>query len=362
MIVDLLIFFGVLSVLVLIHELGHFLVARWVGVKVEEFGFGLPPRIWGKRIGETIYSLNYLPIGGFVRLFGEDENPGGDTKRAFINKSKRARIAIVVAGVVMNFLLAVGVFSFLYTKLGIPTVTNVVKVVGVALNSPAETVGIKEGDIIRQFKDGVRVEEIKDSGRFISLVAQAKGREIEVGIERVGELIYFNLNPRENPPLGEGSLGIAISSVESKFYPWYEMPFRATYFGVSEAFEWTRMIGSGLGGLVSGLITAGRVPADISGPVGIYQVVAQVAKTGYLNLLRLVGILSVNLAVLNILPFPALDGGRLLFIMLEAVFGRKVAPKFERVVHAVGLAILITLILLVTVKDLQKLMFGGGGS
>ncbi len=368
MIFSILIFLAVLSVLVLIHELGHFLMAKRAGIGVEEFGFGLPPRIWGRKIGETVFSINALPIGGFVKLLGEDDQDGDinqDLKdRAFFAKSKLTRASVIVAGVAMNFLLAIGVFTFLYAKLGIPTKTDNVFVVGIAKNSPAETAGLKEGDKVTNFKFVISGSEVFDklisrSDEFIQATKQANGREIEIEIERKsGEKIAIRMTPRTSPPQGEGPLGVAISQVVPKFFPWWQMPFRAGYYGVGEAFGWTRMVLSGFGKLIFELVRFGRVPQDISGPVGIFEVTREVAKTGFLNLLQLVGILSVNLAVLNIMPIPALDGGRLLFIIIEAIFGRRVVPRFERWLHTVGMVVLIALIILITARDLLRLFTG----
>ncbi len=367
MITSLLAFFGVLSILVLVHELGHFLAAKFLGVGVVEFGLGLPPRIWGKKVGGTVWSINLLPIGGFVKLIGEDDEEGVSAKdhdKAFFAKPKMVRILVVVAGVVMNFILAVGLFTYIYTKLGIPTKTNDVYVVGLAKGSPAEAVGIKEGDKLRRFKlKSGGEKDITSSEEFIGFNKDAKGQEIELFLERkegdTTKTIAVKVTPRVNPPEGEGPLGVAISSVIQKFYPWYEMPFRASAYGFSEALGWAKLVLSEFAKLITNLVTTGQVSQEISGPVGIFQVTSQVAKTGIINLLQLMGILSVNLAVLNVLPIPALDGGRLAFILVEAVLGKRVVPKYEKIIHSVGLMLLIGVILLVTVRDIARIVFPG---
>jgi len=370
MALSLLVFFGVLSVLVLVHELGHFLSARRAGIKVIEFGFGLPPRIMGKRFGETLYSVNALPFGGFVKLLGEDEEgeiEESERQRSFLSKSRLTRSVVISAGVIMNFALAVLVFGFVYTRVGIPTKSDEVMVVGVVAGSPAQAAGIAEGDrILDVVVSGTRrlgEKTLTGSEQFLDEVEIADGKEIEMLLSRGGNggdgSFSLRLTPRSDPPSGEGPLGVVISSVVPKFYPFWQMPFRGAYYGFVEAIGWARMVFMGFGKIVFDLITSGRVPADVSGPVGIYQLTSEVSKTGFLNLFHLIGILSVNLAVLNILPIPALDGGRLLFIGIEAVFGRKVLPKFERWAHSVGLALLLALILLVTFRDIQRLLLAG---
>jgi regulator of sigma E protease len=365
---EVIVFFVVLSVLVLVHEFGHFIAAKKAGIGVIEFGLGLPPRIWGKKIGETIYSLNWLPIGGFVKLVGEDTDEmdisDTDRKRAFFSKSKKARIAVVLAGVFMNFLLAIVVFAFIYTKLGIPTETRNVYVVGIATGSPAEQSGLTVDDrvidlVVKDSGQALGEREFTASNDFINATKEANGKTISVLVEKKGgERITLEMTPRSMPPEGEGPLGVAISNVIPQFFPWWQMPFRAAIFGIKEALSWSQLVFMGLVKLFVDLVTTGRLPSDVSGPVGIFQVTSQVARTGYLNLLQLVGVLSVNLAVLNVLPFPALDGGRLLFIVLEAIVGRKVAPKYERWIHSVGMALLIGLIIMITFKDIQRIFTG----
>jgi len=375
MLTTLVVFLVILSILIFVHELGHFLVAKKAGIKVEEFGFGLPPRVWGKKIGETIYSLNLLPIGGFVRLYGENEEEPSkkeNISRQFLTKPKKVRAAVAVAGVIMNFLLAVVVFSIIYTKLGIPTQTEQVKVVGIASSSPAEEAGLKENDTVLL----VQSIQIKTTQEFIDLVQKYAGKEIVLEIfrekdnpcrEKVlgaypgikiscsGENLVLYVTPRENPPEGEGPLGVAISNTEIKFYPLWQMPFRGAVEGIRESLAWASMIVAGIGQMLYKLVTAGVVPADVAGPVGIFQLTGQVAKTGAYSVLQFLGVLSIHLAIINILPIPALDGGRLLFIGIEAVTGRRVKTKVEAYIHQIGMIFLLLLILLITVNDLSRL-------
>lgn len=359
MLSSVLVFLAVLSVLILVHELGHFIAARKFGVWVEEFGFGLPPRILGKKIKGTIYSLNLLPFGGFVKLHGENnEGEIKNSKLAFLSKSKKVRTLIVIAGVLMNFVLAFVAFSVVYTFSGIPKKTNNVRVIEVSSASPAQEAGFIVGDVIKKI-DG---EEVSDTTGFISLVEKNKGKKVEIEVSRKkdGEEITKKLKaiPREISPQGEGPLGVVISSAEIYYPPLLLRPFYGAYYGSREGVFWGRNVILGLSSTVAQLFK-GKAPSDIAGPVGIFAVTSETARYGVLAVINFVGILSINLAVLNIIPFPALDGGRLLFIFLEKLLGRKVLPKLEATIHTVGMIILLVLILAITVSDVRKLISAG---
>jgi len=360
MIGSVLVFILVLSVLILIHECGHFFAARRMGIWVEEFGFGLPPRLIGKKIGETIYSINLLPFGGFVRLHGEN---GGEkitrSKEAFLNKSRKARVFVISAGVIMNFVLAIFAFSIVYSFSGIPMDTEKVKVVGVETGSPSYKAGIKEGDWVRQV-DG---EKVISTTEFIDLVNKKRGGEINLVIEREvsgkEKGINLSLVPRKDYPKDEGPLGVVITSTEIYFPPLWKRPFIGVYYGFKEALFWGKAIVLEFGKLLGNLFV-GQIPKDIAGPVGIFALTSEVAKIGVLTLINFVGILSVNLAILNIIPFPALDGGRLLFIGVEALFNKKLAPKIEAGVNLVGMIILVLLFLIITAGDIKRLIVNKG--
>lgn len=358
MFTSILVFIAVLSVLILVHEIGHFYAAKRSGVLVEEFGFGLPPRVIGKKVGETIYSLNLLPFGGFVRLHGESKEEEIDKpKRAFLNKSAKQRTLIVTAGVIMNFLLALFSFSVFYSFVGVPRETGEVKVVEVREDSPAAEAGLINEDIVRRVDE----KEVGKTREFIGAVDEKKGQEVALTIERNGERRETSVVPRENPPEGEGALGVVITSSENFYPPLWQRPFYGIYFGIKEALFWTGIV---IGGFVTifAQLFQGTVPEGIAGPVGIYAITSEVAAAGLLPLINFVGVLSVNLAILNIIPFPPLDGGRLLFIGIEKTFGRKILPKVEAVVHAVGMIILLLLVLAITFHDIQRLISAGGVS
>lgn len=359
LITSVLVFVLVLSVLILAHEFGHYIIAKRNGVWVEEFGIGLPPKIFGKKIGETIYSVNALPFGGFCRLHGESTEDGiTDGKRAYLNKTKWQRTKIVIAGVIMNFLLAIVAFTIVYSFSGIPKETQDVKIVDVAVSSPAQVAGLIVGDIVRE----VDKNKITSMDTFTDLIDARKGKKVVLVIERtVGEnpgTKKITITPRETPPATEGPLGVTISSMTTFYPPLLLRPFYGIVYGIKDALFWGKTVIVGFASVITQLFS-GKVPQDLSGPVGIFAVTSQAAQFGILSVINFIGILSLNLAILNIIPFPALDGGRLLFIGIEAVLGRKVLPKVEAVVHTVGMVILLLLLLAITARDITRLIKAG---
>ena len=355
MISSILVFILVLSLLILAHELGHFVVARKAGIWVEEFGFGIPPRLISKKIGQTIYSLNLFPFGGFVRLHGENlEGDITDIKRAYLKKSKKTRLLVVVAGVMMNFLLAIVAFGVVYSFSGLPRETRVVKVIEVSSSSPAQVAGILPGDIVRS----VDKKAVFTTKEFIAYVDAKKGQKVILAVQSGDEVKSVTLIPRSEPPENEGPLGVVISASEIFFPPFWQRPFYGAYYGFKEALFWGKTVVLGLAGYFKEIF-GGRVPEGVSGPVGIFAVTTEAAKYGPLSLINFVGILSINLAILNILPFPALDGGRLLFIFLEGLIGKKILPKVEAAIHTAGMIILLALLLLITLGDIKRLIIAG---
>ncbi len=351
MLLTLFVFFIILSILIFVHEAGHFLVAKKLKIRVEEFGFGLPPRIFSRKRGETVYSINLLPIGGFVRLTGEDAVTKNKDPRSFVNKKPLERSLVLLSGVIMNFILAVIVLSIIFTK-GVAVSTERVHIEDVAQGSPAEVTGLRPGDILISV-DGNKIIENKD---IISYTAKKLGKEIVLIIYRGSEKREFEIKiiPRAEYPSGEGPLGVAISNLEMKKYPWYQAPF----LGVTESINISGRMVSGLGLMITNLITRSEVPKDIAGPIGIFQVTGKAVGVGTIAVLQLLGFLSLNLAVVNSLPFPALDGGRFIFVLIEMIFGRKVVPRFERYAHTFGMVVLLTLIVLVSISDIGRIVEG----
>jgi len=350
----------VLSLLVFVHELGHFLVAKRVGIEVEEFGLGIPPRMVGKKIGQTIYSLNWIPFGGFVKIYGmeetKDQRPKTKDRKSFLAKSKKVRAAVLLAGIFMNFFLGVLAFSLIYSFLGIPKKQGFVKVVGVSKSSPAEKAGIKEGDIIIKLK--AQSSKLKANKEFVEIINENLGKEIELELDRQGVILAVLVVPREKPAEGEGPLGVVIADAEIVQPVFWQRPFLSLWWGMKEAVGWATMVFFGVCQMIYELGFKGIVPKDITGPVGIVQIASGVARAGIFAFLQFIGALSVNLSVLNFLPIPALDGGRLLFLGIEVITGRKPRPKFEKWVHLAGMIILLLLMMMITFRDVQRLLFG----
>jgi regulator of sigma E protease len=342
---DLIIFIVALSILVLVHEFGHFFAARRTGVKVEEFGLGLPPRIIGKKIGDTIYSINWLMIGGFCKLYGEDGDGKGG--KAFNHKKPWQKLIIVLGGVLMNLVLAVVIFSTVYAILGVPKETNRVTIIGISKNSPAEMVGLKENDVILKVAD----KEIKKPEELTAEVGKYKGQKINLIIN---DNKLINVEVRSNPPEGEGAIGIAISNTEMVKVPWYQF-YKGIGAGFKEAYYWGKIIGGGVLKMVGGLFM-GNVPKDVSGPIGMYEATSSINKNqGFLAVVHFFGIVSVNLAIVNILTFTALDGGRIIFVLYEMIFKKKANQRLEMVVNNIGMILLLGLILLITVGDIRRI-------
>ncbi|MBI3981239.1 site-2 protease family protein [Candidatus Microgenomates bacterium] len=364
------IFFVLLSVLVLVHEIGHFLAAKKIGVKVEEFGLGYPPRLFGKKIGETIYSLNLLPFGGFVKLFGENgeshsdkasRDKGSESKRAFYNRSKLERAIILVAGVSMNFLLGVVVISIIFTN-GVLIPSEKVYVQQVIKNSPAFLAGIKENDQIVSLNgkaiktpQDLIVQTKEGAGKEVSLVIKRctleKIDNVPTGKENNCSTIEKVLVPRTNVSPKEGPMGVAISNLVVKKYPLWQAPI----YGTREAFRMSYLIAEGVLKIFGQLIFKANLPSDVAGPIGIYQITSEAVKFGPLAILQLLGLLSLNLAVVNILPIPALDGGRLAMIFLEVIVGKRKLERYENLVSSIGFATIIGLIVLITFSDLNRI-------
>lgn len=391
MLLTALVFLLILSVLVLIHEAGHFFVAKKLGMKVEEFGFGLPPRIWGKKKGETIYSVNWLPIGGFVKLYGEDEAGAGriatlsgdkpaskeDEKLAFYNRPIWQRAAVVGAGVVMNTLLAVFIYYvFMFVggfRAELPLLgdyhfflvnqqvrTDII-VSDVNKNSPAEKAGITPFSRILS----VSGQKIMTIDAFSNKLKEQRGKEVQITWETTDtqKKHTATLIPRVNPPKNEGAIGVVFSPIETVTLM-YDTPMQKALSGVVHPANLMLYNFSILQKLVGVSVKEKNVEPisqGVSGPVGIFSLVGTIvdipnAKERGLQLLNLAGLLSISLAFFNLLPIPGLDGGRLFFILIEVVTRRKVNQKVEGYAHAIGMIILIGLILLVTLKDIGQLI------
>lgn len=352
------VFIIILAILVLVHELGHFIAAKKNGIKVEEFGFGFPPRVWGFKKGETLYSINLLPIGGFVKLYGEEYHEEDGTKvdpklknRAFVNKKPWQKAIVIVAGVLMNFALAWVLITYLFTQ-GVPTPTDNVIVDDVKPGTPAAVAGLKAKDEVISLRVDGREQKVSSTEELIALSKKYGGREVVFNIKRGESRQSVTVVPRKDPPNGEGPLGIVITSYVNKKYPWYEAPF----YGLVHSFQITRQIVVELGKVIASFVTGGGAKVDVAGPIGIAQFTGQAIKFGNNAVLELMALLSLNLAVVNILPFPALDGGRLVFVIYEWITRRQVNKKIEQYTNIFGMVVLLSLAALISVNDIVKLL------
>lgn len=350
-------------VLIVLHELGHYLFARKYGVKVEEFGIGLPPRLIGKRIGETIYSLNLLPLGAFVRLEGEEQATPGP--RSFSAKPIWQRMVIVAAGVVAFWLVAALIFTGLGATSGIPTgigdeevqgvVNPKVQILGVANDSPAEIAGIELGDSIltMEQRDSGSLAEPTTVKEVQSFTDTAKGKEIVLTLKRGKETKEVALTPRGEPPAGQGAMGVALVRTGLVKYSWWEAPLR----GIERTAVLTYQIVRSLGGLLVNLVSGKGVPAgvEVMGPVGIVHLLTNSLSLGVAHFLSFFAVLAVYLAIFNALPIPVVDGGKLLFLGIEAIRKKPISEIWERRVGAAVFALLITLMIWVTVKDVIRI-------
>lgn len=347
-------FIVILGILVFVHELGHFAVARWFKVAVEEFGFGFPPRIFGFKRGSTIYSINWIPFGGFVRLQGEQED-GEKRADSFVQAPFRKQFAILAAGVFMNGLLAWILLSVTFmvgvsadansTPINDHIRTSTPRVEAlVTESSPAASAGLRTGDVIV----AINGQSLSSTEQLIAL-AQAENYpalRLDILRQRTAQTITVQPRAADQSP----RYGLGIQAVVTVSYPWYLAP----WYGLQSGFEMTNQTLIGFGTLLKDLVTTAKVSSDVTGPVGIAVLTGQVAQYGFIATLQFMAILSISLAVVNFLPLPALDGGRALFVFLGRLRGRPVNPRIEATIHAAGFYTLLLLILLLSIRDISK--------
>ena len=315
-----------LAILIISHELGHFLTAKKFGVRVDEFGFGLPPRIASRQVGETKFSLNLLPLGGFVKIHGQqrDENEIEEPERAFINQPIWRRAVILISGVTANFLIGWIALGLVFS-MGIPSKLFIAQVIP---ESAAEVAGLKVNESI---------EGWNSPEEFINFIRTHRGESILVNGKTV------------NVPQ-EGIIGVRI---EAFSVPKTSFPGSAIK-GLKAAVGVTVGVARAAGAIIaSPFVGKGDGLGQVSGPVGIFNIIKQADGAGLL--IYLLGVISLNLAVFNLLPVPALDGGHLLFLGIEKIIGRPISRRAEIVANAIGFALLILLIIVVTLKDIANL-------
>ncbi|PIP21480.1 MAG: hypothetical protein COX39_02710 [Candidatus Nealsonbacteria bacterium CG23_combo_of_CG06-09_8_20_14_all_40_13] len=343
----LVVFILILGLLIFVHEFGHFIIAKRTGVKVLEFAFGFPPRIFSWKRQETTYSINAIPVGGYVKMLGEDGQ--NNAPNSFSKKKVPTRLAIVFAGVFFNFLLTIVLLAIGFSIGMSPIVSKAdsfsgekihnILVVQIEKDSPAQKVGIQSGEMILGFKNAADFQNFTQAhkGETISLAMKKAGRTRNISVL---------LSQSSEAPLGVGM----VEDVKVKL-PFYKAIVAAT----AETGKITWAIIKFLGIFFKNIFVSGKVSQDVTGPVGVFSFVSSAIDLGLVYVLQLTALISINLALINILPFPALDGGRILFIALEGVRGKKVIrAEIENIIHLVGFAILILLILAITYRDIIR--------
>ncbi len=323
----------IFSLMVFSHEFGHFITAKKSGVKVEEFSIGMGPKIVSWERSDTSYSIRAFPIGGYVKMLGEDGYAEGEG--SFHNKSIGKRLGILLAGPVMNIILAILLFSIIFFFIGTPTT-----VIDTVMDDyPAQVAGIVPGDRVVQIND-IRVNSWD---RLQSAISAFEQEQMEVSVNRNGQILSFTVIPITDSQTGQRVIGIT---------PRFEKSLIASVrTGITRSFTVIWLMVSFLADLVTGNAVAG----EVVGAVGIVQLVNEAAKTGILNLMFLAAFLSLNLGVINLLPIPALDGGRIVFLLIEGLRGKPIDVEKEGLIHFIGFVFLILLIIVITWNDISKI-------
>ncbi len=375
---SLLYFLAVLAVLVISHEFGHFIAAKKTGMGVHEFGFGFPPRFLGIQFKKdkklhfrfvlgnrdlnasdeeygTVYSFNWLPLGGFVKIKGENGEEAAD-QNSFASKKYWQKSLVLCAGVLMNIVLAMVLLTAGY-MIGLPqTVDSMTDVSNVAdrrieilqtlPGKPAEAAGIEAGDVILQVGD-LQNPRLKQMQAYVD---EHKNETILVRVKRDGEIIEKKIQPVVYSETGKGGLGIAIAEMGTVRYGF----FKSIWEGTKATFWYLKEIIVAFYLLLKGLLAGNGAGEAVSGPVGVAVMTGRVARLGWIYLIQFAAMLSLNLAVFNILPIPALDGGRLLFVTINKLRGKDVSQRIEQIFHTVGFALLMLLVIVVTVRDISN--------
>jgi regulator of sigma E protease len=342
-----------LSVLIIAHEAGHFFSAKFFRVRVDEFGIGFPPRVFGKKIGKTLYSINALPLGGFVKIFGE-HGPSEDTplddkegEVSFSSISLSRRAVILLGGIIMNIIVGWMLLSAVL-MIGIPFHLGVNEIVE---NSPAASAGISPGDFILEISRGsdILYDPISPED-FKEFIAASGENEVNIVIQRGEEEISVSLQGRVNPPEGEGSLGVSISM----FGVPREGFFSALVHGARETADALGTIVKGFYHLLSNIFSSPEIAKDLSGPVGIVMIAKWAGDMGFVFFLQLMALISLNLAIFNLIPFPALDGGRVVLLLVEWITRSPVSDRVQTAINAGGLLLLLALMIFVTIQDVGR--------
>ncbi len=363
------IFLIILAVLIFVHELGHFLVAKLSGIRVDEFALGFPPTLYQKKVGETVYKLNLIPFGGYVSIFGENPTEesltGSDSSRSITSKSRPIQAAVLIAGIVFNIIFAWILISGALT-LGISPLVSFdansdylkdakVLISQVVPASPADKSGIKVGDVIVGIQKGKERLEGNDLqvSKIQTLISEDQGEILTFSLNRSGVPLEIKTVPVPGIINDKAAVGIAMESAGIIKVPFYKAPIE----GLKVTYTATVLTAQGLFNFI-GTIVHGQAHFDqVSGPVGIVGMVGSASKSGFAYLLFFTSLISINLAVINLMPFPALDGGRLLFVLIESITRKPIPTRVANTLNATGFVLLILLMIVITYHDLSKLFF-----
>jgi regulator of sigma E protease len=358
------IFIIVLGVLIFVHELGHFLIAKWAKIRVDEFAIGFPPRLLSFTKGETRYALNLIPFGGYVKIFGEtpdEESLKEDATNSFVNKSKWIQAAVLVAGVTFNIVFAWLLFSISFMS-GFPSIVtpdnagqvsdSSVVVTSVLADSPAARAGLKVGDSITMLEITNKAVLGNPSVEGVQSFIAAHGTEaITLVVDRKNETLPITVTPATGVSGDKPAIGIAmnlIGNIKLGF-------FGAIAKGGETVVTMMQEIATGLFGFIGHIFVGKAELNQVAGPIGIVGLIGDATQFGFIYLLGFTAFISLNLAVLNLIPFPALDGGRLLFVLIEGITRRPINPRIANTLNAVGFSLLILLMVVITVSDIIKL-------
>ncbi len=329
----------VFLLLIIPHELGHFWAAKKCGMRVHRFSFGLGPKLWGFKKGETEYSISVLPLGGYVKIAGM-EPKDRDLENGFYRKPLKNRILVLSAGSMMNYLVAIILFSLVF-MVGFQTLSLKEAIVGeVKKDSPAALAFLLPGDKILK----INGQEVKGWEEMALVIKDTRQTVLKLEVQRENKVFFIEVKPIFDPQLNKKIIGISPPQIFIQ-----DSPLIALAKGVQRTLFITKLILTALGGMI-----VGKVPAQFAGPVGIAEIIGQSAKMGLIPLFSLTALLSINLGLFNLFPIPALDGGRLLFLAVEGIRGKAIDLEKEELVHYIGFVILIILILLITYQDILR--------
>lgn len=335
-------FLFVFGIVVFAHELGHFFLAKAVGVRVDEFGLGFGKRLVSYKYGETIYSFNLIPLGGFVRLAGMDGDENNIATDSFNAKKIWQKIAVIASGPLMNFVLALLLMFLVFFFYGIPTPSKFMVIGEVMPGQPAAAIGLKAGDQIIAV-DG---SEVNSWAELVDYIAENPNRKIKLKILQTDSVLTEKeIVPVYDSEMKKGMIGIKLKIIYQQLGFWQSLKIACL-----QTFGMIAAIFVSLFQMITG-----QLSGDVAGPLGIAQMAGQAAKAGFERVLQLTAILSINLGLFNLLPIPALDGGRLFFLFIEGIRGKAIDPRKEGLVHFAGFIILMIILLLVTYKDILRL-------